>query len=90
MPDYDIVLLGATGVTGREIARHLAQHARDRRWAIAGRSPARMADVQATLGLDVPEITVDVTDPAQVVRLAQSTDLAVSYTHLTLPTILLV
>lgn len=78
MADYDIVVLGATGVTGREIARHLAEHAGDRRWAIAGRSPERMADVQTTLGLDVPAITVDVTDPAQVVRLAQSTDLVIN------------
>lgn len=78
MADYELVVLGATGVTGREIVRHLARHGGDRRWAIAGRSPDRLADVKAALELDVAEVTVDVTDPAQIVQLAQSTDLVIN------------
>ena len=40
---YDLVLFGATGVTGREMYRHLAAHApASLRWAIAGRSAARL------------------------------------------------
>ena len=41
---YDIVLLGATGFTGRLTAAYLARHApRDCRWALAGRNQAKLA-----------------------------------------------
>ena len=41
--DYDIVLYGATGFTGRQCARHFADHApADLRWAIAGRSQGKL------------------------------------------------
>ena len=50
---YDVVLQGATGFTGRLVAQHLAKRAaesaRPFRWAIAGRSTERLADVAASV-----------------------------------------
>ena len=45
MTDHvDVVLLGPTGVTGREVARHLARRAPalGLTWGVAGRDPARI------------------------------------------------
>lgn len=42
--NYDVVLFGPTGVTGREVARHLARRAPELglTWAVAGRDRARI------------------------------------------------
>lgn len=44
MTNYDVVLFGPTGVTGREVARHLARRAPELglTWAVAGRDRARI------------------------------------------------
>lgn len=44
--DLDIVLLGATGYTGKLCAEHIITHLpADLKWAVAGRSSSRLADV---------------------------------------------
>lgn len=46
---YDIVLFGATGYTGKLTASYIAKHApTDIKWAIAGRSPSKLEAVSAT------------------------------------------
>ncbi len=52
--DYDIVLFGATGFTGRLTAEYLARHAPARlRWALAGRNLAKLEEVRDRLaGID--------------------------------------
>ena len=72
---YDIILLGATGFTGRLTARYLAAHApAGLRWAVAGRSPDRLDAVRdelAALGAtDVGRLAVDLGDVASVRQLA--------------------
>lgn len=65
-PDYDIVLYGATGFTGRQCARHFAAHApADLRWAIAGRSRGKL-DALAAECSPHGVIVADSTDPASV------------------------
>ena len=53
MPDqrpFDVVLFGATGFTGGLTAEYLARHAPEgTRWALAGRSPERLAAVRERL-----------------------------------------
>jgi short subunit dehydrogenase-like uncharacterized protein len=72
--DYDIVLLGASGFVGRFTARHLAGSAPEgARIAIAGRSRARLQEVNRDLGAEWPIIEVDTADDAAVARLAAST-----------------
>ncbi len=76
-PDYDIVLVGASGFVGRLTALHLARHApAGLRIGLAGRSVVRLAKARSQLGAragDWPLIRVDVTDPSQVAALAART-----------------
>ncbi|MEU5595777.1 saccharopine dehydrogenase NADP-binding domain-containing protein [Streptomyces sp. NPDC020298] len=71
---YDIVLFGATGFVGGLTAEYLAAHApEDLRWAIAGRSERRLAELRERLpgGADVGVLQADVTDPDALRRLAE-------------------
>ncbi len=67
--DLDVVVFGATGVTGRQVARYLA--GTDARWGAAGRDPAKLertlADVEAT---PAETIAADVGDPDSLARMA--------------------
>lgn len=82
---YDLVLFGATGYTGGLTAEYLAQHApASTRWALAGRSRAKLEAVRARLaalnpacaGLELVE--ADVGDAEALRRLAQSTRVVVT------------
>ncbi|MEV4114538.1 saccharopine dehydrogenase NADP-binding domain-containing protein [Nonomuraea sp. NPDC049695] len=67
---YDIVLFGASGFTGALTAAYLAGAAGPgTRWALAGRDRAKLE----RLGLDVPILLADATDPASVAGLARQT-----------------
>jgi short subunit dehydrogenase-like uncharacterized protein len=69
--EFDIIVFGATGFTGRLVAEYLAgAAARERlRWAIAGRN----RDKLAALGLGVPIVVADALDPAAMQALAWRT-----------------
>jgi short subunit dehydrogenase-like uncharacterized protein len=71
---YDVVLLGATGFTGALTAEYLAAHApAGTRWALAGRSRAKLEAVRARLSVgDVPLLEVDVGDPGSVRAMAEA------------------
>lgn len=73
----DLVLLGATGFTGRQAVRALLQQRPDARWGVAGRNPARLqAVVDALLppGARPPKILqADTTDAASLQALARQT-----------------
>jgi short subunit dehydrogenase-like uncharacterized protein len=66
--EFDIVLFGATGFTGRLVADYLATK-KPAKWAIAGRN----RDNLEALGLDVPIIVVDALDPAACADVARRT-----------------
>lgn len=45
---YDLVVFGATGYTGKLTAEHITTHLpTDLKWAIAGRSESKLRDVAA-------------------------------------------
>ncbi|MGE0403462.1 MAG: trans-acting enoyl reductase family protein, partial [Kofleriaceae bacterium] len=67
--EFDLVLFGATGFTGKLVAEYLASSADKPRWAIAGRN----ADKLKALGLDVPTLVVDALDAAAMNDLAKRT-----------------
>ncbi len=72
--ELDLVLFGATGFTGGLTAEYLAAHApADLRWGLAGRSGAKLAAVRDRLGVDVPLLEADSTDPASLSDLAGRT-----------------
>lgn len=70
---YDIVLFGATGFTGKLTAEYLSG-IDGISWAIAGRDPARME----ALGLDVPILVADATDPAAMAEVAGQARVVIS------------
>lgn len=74
--DFDVVVLGATGVTGRNVAVYLASRAATTgaSWAVAGRDLAKVEKVLADSGLAAPAILqADVTDRSSLDAVAQST-----------------
>lgn len=77
--DFDIVVYGATGFTGRLVAEYLAHHYKGRKdapkWAMAGRSLDKLAEVRGLIGAspETPLIVADASDPANLDKMAQST-----------------
>ena len=67
--DFDLILFGATGFTGRLVAEHLARSPDKPRWAIAGRSREKLE----ALGLGVPVLVADALDREAVRALAGRT-----------------
>lgn len=66
--EFDLVMFGATGFTGRLVAEYLARQ-KPKRWAIAGRNREKLA----ALGLDVPIVIADALDPAACAEVARRT-----------------
>ena len=64
MSQFDIVLWGATGFTGRLVANYLADHPDidDVDWAIAGRNHDKLRDVRAELGSPFEELPILIGD----------------------------
>ena len=61
--EFDLVLFGATGFTGRLTAEYLARHVgADVRWALAGRNREKLRMLRGALGVDVPLLHADVDD----------------------------
>lgn len=76
---YDIVLFGATGFTGRLTAQYLASKApADLKWALAGRNQSKLEAVRDELGLSVDLVLADVTDEASLAKMAASTGAVVT------------
>jgi len=75
--EFDIVVYGATGFTGRLVAEYLAQNYADGsvKWAMAGRSAEKLASVRDLIGApaDTPLITADAADPAALKTMVEST-----------------
>lgn len=51
----DLIVFGASGFTGRLVAQYIHKHKFGLKWAIAGRSQARLADIVAELKAFDPE-----------------------------------
>jgi len=69
--EFDIVVYGASGFTGRLVAEYLASRSgepHDLRWAMAGRSLDKLAAVRDEIGApkDTPLIAADAADPASL------------------------
>ena len=67
MRDFDIIVFGATGFTGRLVAEYLTQTGAQR-WAMAGRSLAKLEEVRDLIGApaDTPLVTANSDDPASL------------------------
>ena len=80
---YDIVVHGATGFTGRLVVEYLLQrypNGSGVRWAMGGRSPAKLATVRNELGApaDTPLVVTDANDGDSLAALMTQTRLVLS------------
>ncbi|HEY8571733.1 saccharopine dehydrogenase family protein [Phenylobacterium sp.] len=69
--EFDVIVWGATGYTGRLVAEHLAKRygvGGEVKWAMAGRSPLKLEEVRDEIGAprDTPLIVADAADPASL------------------------
>ena len=77
--EFDIVVYGATGYTGRLVAEYLVQHYGKRKdaptWAMAGRSQAKLEEVRDLIGApaSTPRIIADADAPDSLKAMAART-----------------
>ena len=74
--EFDVIVFGATGFTGRLVAEYLQNQYGDKlSWAMAGRSQEKLASVRAKMGVseNVPLITADSSDAASLKAMAART-----------------
>jgi short subunit dehydrogenase-like uncharacterized protein len=72
--EFDIIVYGATGYTGRLVAEYLKDKA-DLKWAMAGRSEAKLQEVRDLIGApaDTPLVVADASDPASLDAMTKRT-----------------
>jgi short subunit dehydrogenase-like uncharacterized protein len=83
MADFDIVLYGATGYTGRLVAEHLLKTygvGGDLAWAVAARSAGKLEEVCAEIGApaDLPRLVADADDPASLEAMVKRAKVIIS------------
>jgi short subunit dehydrogenase-like uncharacterized protein len=84
--EFDLILWGATGFTGRLVAEYLArnQDTHRARWALAGRDRARLEQVRSGLAAinpacaELPVLLADARDPASLDALVARTRVIIS------------
>ena len=72
--EFDIIVYGATGYTGRLVAEYLKDQT-GLKWAMAGRSADKLAEVRDLIGAaaDTPLIVADAADPATLDAMVKRT-----------------
>lgn len=81
--EFDIVVHGATGFTGRLVVEYLLQHypaGNIVRWAMGGRNAGKLAQVRDAIGApaDTPLVVTDSQDPASLQTLMARTRLVLT------------
>jgi short subunit dehydrogenase-like uncharacterized protein len=73
--EFDIIVYGATGYTGRLVAEYLVGRADAPTWAMAGRSIEKLAEVRDLIGApaDTPLVVADASDPASLDTMTKRT-----------------
>lgn len=88
--EFDVVIYGASGFTGRLVAEYMAQHygpGSGVKWAMAGRNAGKLTAVLGEIGApeDTPLIIADAGDPASLAEMARRTKCVITtvgpYTH---------
>ena len=73
--EFDLIVWGATGFTGRLVAEYLAERYTDGSltWAMAGRSAEKLAEVARLIGAPagLPTVLADADDPATMRSMAE-------------------
>ena len=83
-PEFDIIVYGATGYTGRLVAEYLDKHysgsAEAPKWAMAGRSLEKLEAVRDEIGApaDTPLVVADADDPAVLEAMCARTKVVIT------------
>ena len=72
--EFDIIVYGASGFTGRLVAEYLAKQG-IQKWAMAGRSLSKLTQVRDEMGLpsDTPLVIADASTPATLIDMCKRT-----------------
>ena len=77
--EFEIVLYGASGFTGKLVAEYLASEHRDLRWAIAGRNTQKLEKLRRELNLpELPILIADSAEPDSLSAVAKQTRTLIS------------
>ena len=82
--EFDIIVYGATGYTGRLVAEHFVREygsaADGPKWAMAGRSEDKLAAVREEIGAPAttPMIVADANDPASLAAMCRRTKVVIT------------
>ncbi|MBN8808536.1 MAG: saccharopine dehydrogenase NADP-binding domain-containing protein [Sphingomonas sp.] len=79
--EFDIIVYGATGFTGRLVAEYLATtYPTGVTWGMAGRSAEKLAEVRDLIGApaDTPLVTADAADPASLTAMCERATVVIS------------
>ncbi|MFP8488972.1 saccharopine dehydrogenase family protein [Gracilimonas sp. Q87] len=77
---FDIILVGATGFTGRRAVKYFNDHAPEAlKWGIAARNPEKLSKVAGENGIESKRcFRVDITNPEDVEHIIQATRIIVT------------
>lgn len=77
--EFDIIVYGATGYTGRLVAEYLKDKP-GLKWAMAGRSLAKLEEVRDEIGApaDTPLVVADASDPASLDAMTKRTRVVIT------------
>ena len=81
---FDIVIYGATGYTGRLVAEHFLREYGSRddgpSWAMAGRNPDKLAEVKREIGApdSTPTIVADAADKVSLAQMCEQAKVVIS------------
>ena len=71
LTEFDVVVFGATGVTGRQVAAYCRAGGTEARWAAAGRDPAKLERTLGEVGATPTEtIAAELGDPDSLAAMA--------------------
>lgn len=72
--EFDLIVYGATGFTGRLVAEYLTQR-KISNWAMAGRNTAKLAEVRDLIGApkETPLVEADASNPASLKTMCERT-----------------
>jgi short subunit dehydrogenase-like uncharacterized protein len=76
---YDVVLYGASGFVGRQTVAYFARHGTQVRWAVAGRSDAKLREALQAAGVPhIPMVVADAQDAAALKALTSKARVVLS------------
>lgn len=82
MAEFDIIVYGATGFTGRLVAEYLTNNYADGsvKWAMAGRSLTKLHEVRDEIGApaDTPLLTANADDPAALLAMVSRAQVVIT------------